>query len=328
MVNSQPAERDELEKKLKAVESELQVHHAEEVELTAETVRRLEALGYLAGGHSDTDAENVDYSALHDIEEMIPVLDMLPELMALGRDGKTSEQLIKGLQEVIRLSPESFSFHGRLVDALVKAGRVQEALPEALEYHRLKPGDPDMCQTVATSYIYLGRPAEAVPYFWKAISLKADFALPHEELAKLLRASGDSEGADRHSADNRGKLGPASEQYELGVVLGSRQRFDEAVERFNEALKVAPGDALIHTGLARVLEQKGDYAEAAREYAEAVRLDPADPQKLGDWGKVLGESGQIRRSGGASHQVRRAQTRRCSGAHQPRLGAGAAGQAR
>jgi arylsulfatase A-like enzyme/Flp pilus assembly protein TadD len=282
---------DELEKQLKGIEGEMVVHDAAIVELTAETIKRLEALGYIAGGRKLLNAEGVDFAALHDIEDMQPVMRAIPRLRALGRNDQTSEELIAGLREIVRLSPESPSFHGRLANALIKAGRTQEGLVEALEYLRLKPDDHEICQTVATTYVYHGNNPEAVVYFWKAIRLKPDFDLAHEELAKLLRRYGDEEGAARHSSERRGSLGESEEPYESGVVLAGEGRFDQAVAEFKKALELAPEDPLIHAGLAHALEQKGDLADAARYCREALRLDPDNPRRLYDLGTVLGKQG-------------------------------------
>jgi arylsulfatase A-like enzyme/tetratricopeptide (TPR) repeat protein len=287
---------EEMEKALKSIEGEMVVHDAATVEMTSETIARLEALGYVSGGPRNFADQAIDYSSLREVDDVIHLIRELPRLRTMIKNNQ-NEELVGELRGILLQSPESVGFRSSLVSALIKTGRTEEALTEALECHKLKPSDHEMCQTIATTYLYLGKPVEAVPYFWEAIRLKPDFAPAHDELAKLLRGNGDLEAADRHSADTRAKLNKeAAEPYELGVVLAAKQRFDEAMEQFNEALRISPDDAVIHAGFARALEQKGDYAAAAQQYAEAVRLDPADPQKLGDFGKVLAKQGNYAES--------------------------------
>ena len=59
----------------------------------------------------------------------------------------------------------------------------------------------------------------------------------------------------------------------LGVVLMSREDFDEAVQHFKEALRLEPDFAEAKNGL-ESLGRQGNLAEAARHFAEALRLKP------------------------------------------------------
>ena len=289
---ARPPQVQELEKQLRSLEDEMALHSAGQVDMTADAIKRLEALGYIAGGHQNFDTEKMDYASLHDVEDMLLILEEVPRLTTAGRYGQPSEELITELRRIIRITPESPHFRATLVLALIKLNRPQEALPEALEYIKLKPDDHEMCQTIATIYLYFGRPAEAVPYFWKALHLRADFAPAHEGLAHLLRTAGEAEAADRHSRDKLASLGKAAEEYEQGIALAAKQRFGEAVDQFDAAVQISPDDALIRGAFARAMEQRGDFAEAARQAAEALRLDPADPEKLNQLGRILVESGR------------------------------------
>jgi len=286
-------ELERLEKELAALEGQMILHDAPSVEMTAETIARLEALGYISGSQQHFDKQTMDYASLRDVEDMAWIIGELPRMRALSKTGSPSAELVGLLRKLVKASPESPSFHAKLVDALVKSERVPEALPEALEYLKLKPADADMHQTVATSYLYLGKPAEAVPYFWQAIQLKPDFAQPHDELAKLLRRHGDPDGAARHAADQRGSLKvEAAESYELGVVLAGVGRFVEAFEQFKKALAAAPDDPVVHNGFAHALEQKGDFAAASEQYSRALALEPDKPERLYRLGTSLGREGK------------------------------------
>lgn len=283
---------ERLEKELKEIEGQMVQRDAAKVELDAKMIAHLEALGYIGGGKQHFDGETMDYALLHDVEDMGWIIREIPRLRVLGHDGNTSEELIAALRKIVKASPESASFHSRLVHALVKADQVREALPEALECLKLEPSDHEMCQTVATSYAYLGDDLEAVRYYWKAIRLKPGFTPPHEELAKTLKRYGDADGAARHEKDQRSSLGEAAEAYELGIVLSGEGKQDQAIEQFKEALRLAPDDPLVHFGLALALEQKGDYAEAVKHCEESLRTTPDHPRKLYSLGLMLGKAGR------------------------------------
>jgi tetratricopeptide (TPR) repeat protein len=88
----------------------------------------------------------------------------------------------------------------------------------------------------------------------------------------------------------RGRVAEAMDQYEealrirpiynpmansnLGIALQSLGKNAEAMEQFNEALAFAPGNAETHNNLGVVLQRQGQVAEAIAQYREALRLDP------------------------------------------------------
>ena len=65
-------------------------------------------------------------------------------------------------------------------------------------------------------------------------------------------------------------------QTNLGVALARVARFDEAASHLQEAVRLEPRNARAIVNLADVQFARGRYVEAARGYAEALALDPAD----------------------------------------------------
>lgn len=56
-----------------------------------------------------------------------------------------------------------------------------------------------------------------------------------------------------------------------------RGEWRQAVERYEEQLRLSPTDHRIHTGLGRCHRQLGQHAEAEEHFRKALRVSPADP---------------------------------------------------
>jgi spermidine synthase len=64
-------------------------------------------------------------------------------------------------------------------------------------------------------------------------------------------------------------------------------RTGEAIEHWEQALKLTPDSADTHNNLAYALSQQGKTREAMAHYEEAVRLKPDYAQALGSFAKLL-----------------------------------------
>jgi Flp pilus assembly protein TadD len=90
-----------------------------------------------------------------------------------------------------------------------------------------------------------------------------------------------------------GKMPEAIEQYEqalriwpdnaeahvnLGVILGQAGRNQEAVEHFEQAVRIKPDSAGAHNNLGLALSRLGRTQEAIGQYEQALRIKPDDPK--------------------------------------------------
>jgi tetratricopeptide (TPR) repeat protein len=84
----------------------------------------------------------------------------------------------------------------------------------------------------------------------------------------------------------------------LGEALRDRNRLDEALTNLRLALEDAPPnspglEAMIHNDLGLVLSRKGQTGEAAREFDEAVRLDPVFAEAQLNLANALAAEGRL-----------------------------------
>lgn len=93
-----------------------------------------------------------------------------------------------------------------------------------------------------------------------AAQQRGDAALAVSKYQELLRLQPDMIGAHAN----------------LGVVLVSLGRYDEAITQYNIALAEAPGDPALRLDLGLAYFKKGDLAGAAAQFASLHKDDPAN----------------------------------------------------
>ena len=71
-------------------------------------------------------------------------------------------------------------------------------------------------------------------------------------------------------------------QYDLGMVLVTQKRDQEAVAVFEEAVKYCPGSSKVQTGLGLSYYLTGNNKAAETAFLKGVKLDPSSPAAYGD----------------------------------------------
>jgi len=79
----------------------------------------------------------------------------------------------------------------------------------------------------------------------------------------------------------------------LGTVLATSGRIDEAIGHYEAALRIRPDDAKTHTNLGMALAAKGDRAAAIAEYRSALAVRPDYAVAHYDLGLALAETGRL-----------------------------------
>jgi tetratricopeptide (TPR) repeat protein len=68
------------------------------------------------------------------------------------------------------------------------------------------------------------------------------------------------------------------EQLSFGAKMAQRGLWNEALFRFRQAVRLAPGNARVLNNLAVALEATGRFDEALTTYQEALKLDPGNAE--------------------------------------------------
>ena len=110
-----------------------------------------------------------------------------------------------------------------------------------------------------------------------------------------VRATNQPAGAGDDSLPVVHNLPEAQTSLKKGSELHALGRYDEAVSRFDRALKLYPRLASAWAGKGLASNALGQYEEAIRCYDESLRLDPRDPAVWHDKGNTLCAVGRLER---------------------------------
>jgi tetratricopeptide (TPR) repeat protein len=213
--------------------------------------------------------------------------------------------------DAFRKSPDHPATRMKAGDALVAAGRLEDALVHYREAIRIDPRFVSVRLNAAATLAALGRTEEALEQVRDAIAVDPDHAVARVHYARLLARAGRLEEAaaqleraiarrpDEGSVEALGEIralqGRSAEALRLhlraaamnprraaprvaaGTLLVEAGRFDEAAAQFAAALRTRPGDAEIHALRGDALWQARRFAEAIAELEAAVRLQPEWP---------------------------------------------------
>jgi serine/threonine-protein kinase len=201
------------------------------------------------------------------------------------------------------------------------AGRHAEAIADYARAVETDRSQPVAWLNLGTARVTAGQHEAALEAIEEAIRLRPGYGAAHVERGILMvrrgrfrEAEADYDAAlaalpgDADVLFNRGVVREAQRNYTgaeedfnaaiaaapedgrhyawRGSVRAKLERYDEAMEDLERAAVLVPDLAMIYTNRGVIYGRRGDMERAAREFAEALRLDPTDPSpKL-----YLGES--------------------------------------
>jgi tetratricopeptide (TPR) repeat protein len=79
----------------------------------------------------------------------------------------------------------------------------------------------------------------------------------------------------------------------MALALDHAGRIPEAIQQFEAALRLTPGDVEVHDNLGVTLEHAGRIAEATQHYETALRLKPNFPEAHSNLGNALLRTGRV-----------------------------------
>jgi tetratricopeptide (TPR) repeat protein len=200
----------------------------------------------------------------------------------------------------VDLLPSSEEGWSQLGFTLVQEKKFDDAI---LAYQRafdLDSQDVWHLQNLAMSLTKLGRTAEAMREYKRALAITPRFGLAWLGLGQLLESTGrTNQAADCYQKALQNRIHRAPEMATLARFCLTRGWYEAAATNYSDAIKLDPADPALpleagqaHFLFGMELGKSGQAARAAREFQEAVRLMPEVVEARLNLGIALYREGQ------------------------------------
>ena len=238
---------------------------------------------------------------------LISIVFLLLAVLAISACGTRAPQQKSQEAEAVR----------ELGEAYMAKGNYTMALRELLRAEQIAPNDPYLQNSLGLTYMARGRFEEAVSHFKRALNLRPDYSPARNNLGSAYIALEQWDKAIEcfegvkddllyatpyYSLSNlgyvyymKGRYAEARRYYRealemerrfpralhgLGLVALATGDADEAVRRFEQAIKEVPNAAHMYIDLGKAYERKHEYSKALNAYEKAASM--ARDSRTGD----------------------------------------------
>src|SRR5437667_5927387 len=213
--------------------------------------------------------------------------------LALVRQGKLSEA-IEHFKTALRIKPDYPDAHTNVGAALADQGKLAEAIDYYREALQSKPDDALAHYNWGVALARQGKMEEAIGHYRQALQSKPNYAEAHNNVGAALADQGKlAEAIDHYRQALQNKPDFALGHYNWGLALAQQGKPAEATDHYQQALHIDPNDADAHTNWGLALTQQGKPAAAIDHYREALQLKPDSAEAHANWGLALADQGKL-----------------------------------
>lgn len=263
-----------------------------------------------------TEAEKAFRSALRLNPSSIPALYGLATVLyreGLKETANPFFKKVQSLQEKAHRQPlEALLLKQRGAQAM-QEGRFEDAAHDFKDALLNDPASADAAYNVGVALVRVGRVQEAIKYFRQAVRLRPAYLQAQIALAETLKKNGNPEARQEltkaellYSIFNPSQMGkPASpddatSRYNAAVTLLKQGKLVEATLGFQAIIQNNPSFAEAHYALGIVEMRQGDIKSAEEQFYATEKLDSQSPDAYNNLGGLLAEE---HRYSGAMRQI-------------------------
>jgi arylsulfatase A-like enzyme/Flp pilus assembly protein TadD len=269
---------------------------------------RLRALGYISGSA----AARESYGPEDDPKRLVGLDQKVHDVIDLYMRGKLDDS-IRLARELVRDRPTMSLGHSLLSQALLQAGKTQEALDVMLKARSQGAVSDDLLRQLGLTLAEVGRAREAVAILEPLAKSLGDPQSLNAYALSLSEAGRQQEASDVLQRLLKSEPDDAKAIEQLGLIELRLNHFAQARDRSRQALALNPRLPLAWNNLGVALFQLGQKEEALDAWQKAVDLQP-------DLWDALWNLGTQAAGIGRTAQARKALERFAAGAPPERYG--------
>ena len=184
---------------------------------------------------------------------------------------------VAGAEILLAADPDNAGNEALVGSSYVRIGRFAEAIPHLERAIRLDSTSSSAENFLAGALLAAGRAREAAAHFRRAVTLAPRDEHLRFNLARALESEGFPDGAiDQLRTALTLNRDFADAHQELGVLLFERNQLADAIAHLDDATRLAPQSATAHAALGGALGQAGRLNEALTHLERALTLDPSN----------------------------------------------------
>jgi arylsulfatase A-like enzyme/Tfp pilus assembly protein PilF len=282
---------DELLELVEADDPYLATAVGQDLAMDEETRRKLESLGYVASAS----AVDEPPESLPDPKVMIHHWESVQQGVNLRLSGRVKEA-VEILEDALEKAPrdvytrQNLSGCYALMGEYDKALELLESAPESIRE------DPNVVLSRASLYLNKNQIKQAEETYQKILEAEPENTSAMLALARIAYLRGNAEDAiarlEQIVEINPGSAGPPAYN-QIGMIHLRAQRYDEAREAFQAALKIDGLNGQAHDGLANVLIAEEEHDEAMHHLELALKFNPLQLEAMSTLGGLHGEKGEL-----------------------------------
>lgn len=225
------------------------------------------------------------------------VLDAIGEMQEkLNRLEEAQTTLLKSLAKDLNDSKTLESLH-RIADTHREDGNWEQsiALLEKIRAIMDESYEPNFQNRVGIVYYNEEQYEQAIEHYQRAIDLKEEVAVYHENIGLAYEDSEQFELAERAFLRSC-ELAPDDPiiNNRLGIFYYRRKNFEQAISYYREAIRLNPDYAVYHNNLGLALEAADDLETAEQAYQKAIELAPENSGYYNDLGVFYHNQGRYK----------------------------------
>lgn len=205
--------------------------------------------------------------------------------------------LLSQLREAVKRDPKNAQLHLDIAGLLIGEKNVEGAIPHYKRALALQKRNPDILRKLVSAHFDLQQNREARKYARKLCQLEPRVAKNHKDLGLVLEYSGNPTGAiEAYERANRLEPGNAETLHDIGRCYGLNGKFDDARRNYEAALAADAGFAMAYYSLSTLKKFTQETAQPFVEQIISAIPATKEPSVLANLhyaaGKALQDAGQ------------------------------------